>query len=371
MKRYCRSISAFYALGMFLGMCASGLLSAETPVFRETRVIGNVENIVAVDNVCAWPNLTLMPDGTIIATIFNRPSHGQEEGNAVCYASSDGGRTWKYVGTPAPNDPGTNRMNLAAGLGNDGSLVVLVSGWGGKDFREYILPVAVCRSGDGGKTWDRNGSFTLPEGETCLIPFGDIVRLGGKTLAATAYGYLNRQSKPVYLLYSYDDGRTWGDAVPMGRFGNGPGEWNDFNETAVLRIRPDRWLAAPRTNRVGDLQLIVSADEGRTWSIPEALKGGGLTRRSEHPAHLLRLNDGRILLTYGVRWGVHGTCARVSDDEGKTWGEPMMIVYYGGGDGGYPASVQLGDGTIVTAYYCDANKNHPRYHMGVARWKLP
>jgi len=344
---------------------------SQQPVFRETVVIENVENIIAVDNVCAWPNLTLMPDGTIIATIFNKPSHGLVEGNAVCYASKDGGRTWSFVGIPAPNEPGTTRMNLAAGLSNDGALVVLVSGWGGQGLRERILPVAVCRSTDGGKTWDRKGSVKHPEGEPDLIPFGDIVRLGGRSLAATAYGYKNRESKPAYLLYSYDDGFTWGDAVPMGRFGEGPGEWNDFNETAVLRLRSDRWLAAPRTMRVADLQLIVSEDEGKTWSIPAELRGGGLTRRSEHPAHLLRLNDGRILLTFGVRWGVHGTCARVSDDEGRTWSEPMMIIYYGGGDGGYPASVQLEDGTIVTAYYCDANKNHPRYHMGVARWRLP
>jgi hypothetical protein len=28
------------------------------------------ELVVAVDNVCAWPNLTVLRDGTIIATIF-------------------------------------------------------------------------------------------------------------------------------------------------------------------------------------------------------------------------------------------------------------------------------------------------------------
>lgn len=34
------------------------------------------ERYVAIDNVCAWPNLTLMPDGSVVATIFNRPYHG-------------------------------------------------------------------------------------------------------------------------------------------------------------------------------------------------------------------------------------------------------------------------------------------------------
>ncbi len=28
-----------------------------------------MEHYIAIDNVCAWPNLTRMPDGAIIATI--------------------------------------------------------------------------------------------------------------------------------------------------------------------------------------------------------------------------------------------------------------------------------------------------------------
>ncbi len=359
-------------LATFLCLVLFGTFSpAQTPVFHETQVIGNVENIIAVDNACAWPNLTLMPDGSIAALIFNKPSHGQEEGDAVCYVSEDGGKTWQFRGIPIPHKPNTNRMNLAAGLSNDGALVTIVSGWGGKNFREYILPNAVCRSTDGGRTWSSNGVFNLPEGETGLIPFGDIIRLGGKKLAMTAYGYIDRQSRPAYMLFSYDDGLSWGDAVPMGKFGEGPGAWNDFNETAPLRLCSDRWLAAARTCKNKDVQLIVSEDEGKTWDIPVNLKNGALTRRNEHPAHLLALRDGRILLTYGIRWGTRAVAARISEDEGRTWGEPMIIYYYNGKDGSYPASVELEDGTIVTAYYSGTNKNHPRYHMAVLRWKLP
>ena len=29
----------------------------------------HMERYIAIDNVCAWPNLTKMPDGAIIATI--------------------------------------------------------------------------------------------------------------------------------------------------------------------------------------------------------------------------------------------------------------------------------------------------------------
>ena len=367
-----QSISKFSIISTIIILLLVSLSPAQQPVFKETVVIENAENIIAVDNVCAWPNLTLMPDGSITAVIFNKPSHGQEEGNAVCYASTDGGRTWQFRGIPAPNDPGSNRMNLAAGLANDGSLVVLISGWGGEKISRVHTPQCGVPIERRRQNMVTGGAVSLclrvnPD----LSPFGDIVRLGGKTLAASAYGYIDRKSNPSYLLFSYDDGYTWGNAVPMGTFGDGPGTYNDFNETAPLRISANRWLAAVRTLKNGDLQLIVSEDEGKTWNIPDNMSNGGLTRRSEHPGHLLRLKDGRILLTYGIRWGVHGVGARISKDEGRTWSAPMVVIYYGGRDGGYPSSVELEDGTIVTAYYCDANENHPRYHMGAVRWKLP
>jgi hypothetical protein len=39
-------------------------------------------------------------------------------------------------------------------------------------------------------------------------------------------------------------------------------------------------------------------------------------------------------------------------------------------DGGYPATVQLADGTLVTAYYCKGTPAHTRYHVGVVRWMI-
>ena len=39
-------------------------------------------------------------------------------------------------------------------------------------------------------------------------------------------------------------------------------------------------------------------------------------------------------------------------------------------DGGYPSTVELPDGTLVTAYYSNGIAQHRRYHMGVLRWRL-
>ncbi|MGO8736725.1 MAG: sialidase family protein [Terriglobia bacterium] len=79
---------------------------------------------------------------------------------------------------------------------------------------------------------------------------------------------------------------------------------------------------------------------------------------------------GRILLSYGVREQDHqGIAVRVSGDEGGTWSAPTWIVHLEGTtDGGYPSTVQLPDGVLVTAYYSNGIPQHQRYHMGVVRW---
>ena len=331
---------------------AGGLVWLLLGVFHQ-----GAERYVAIDNVCAWPNLTLMPDGSVVATIFNRPYHGLDVGDVECWYSPDG-RLWEKRGSPAVHEGKSNRMNVAAGLAHDGSLVVLASGWGGRDFREKILPTLVARSSDGGRNWSRSSAVQLPQEVDFLIPFGDIVQGEGKLLAASFYHEIPGTAN-AYLLFSRDDGRSWGEAVKLAP--------HDYNETALLRLRPDRWLAASRSHADGHLALFVSEDEGKHWA-----KSGLLTLPGHHPAHLLRMADGRVLLTYGIREkGHHGIGYRTSEDEGQSWSRPTRIVNLEETtDGGYPSTVQMADGTLLTAYYSNRVPQHQRYHMGSVRWVL-
>ena len=322
-----------------------------------------MERYIAVDNVCAWPNLTLMPGGDIVATIFGQPSHGQCAGHAECWASSDGGRLWELRGVPAPHEPGTNRMNLSAGLAQDGTFVVLISGWGQREgsFRDRIEPAWACLSHDEGRTWQHTDAIALPDGHDFVIPFGDVVCLPDGTLASTVYASCgDAQPRPdsAYLLFSRDGGASWGEPALIGA--------DDYNETDILRLRADRWLAAARTARDGHVELFVSEDEGRSWS-----RQGPLSLPAQHPAHLCLLADGRVLLVYGLRnQGLLGVAARLSDDEGESWSAPRVLVNLGiPADCGYPSSVQLADETIVTAYYASRIPAHQRYHMGVVLWR--
>lgn len=320
------------------------------------------ERYVAVDNVCAWPNLTAMPDGSIVAAIHNQPTHGGWEADVECWASTDQGRMWRLRGAAAPHDPGANRMNAAAGLARDGSLVVLASGFGNRTppgrytspKEGTILPPVVCRSSDGGLSWSRTGSVS-----PALIPFGDVVRMADGCLGACFYGCPAPGKNTAWFFASADDGRSWSlrGAVAEG----------DANETAPLVLADGNLIAAARTYGDQHLELYASRDHGATWT-----DRGALTLPMQHPGHLLTLQDGRVLLTYGIRnRGLYGVGARLSPDGGLTWQAPRILAdFRTATDGGYPSSVQAEDGAVVTAYYCDRVPAHDRYHMGVVRWSV-
>lgn len=334
-----------------------------------------MERYVAIDNVCAWPNLTRMPNGDVIATIFNQPCHGRWEGDVECWASSDEGRTWEYRGTPAPHEPGTNRMNVAAGLAHNGDLIVIASGWSnkpkkgeaaaGRSFgKAEVLTAWICRSADRGETWERDGTVEIPNAASNPIPFGDIVRSPDGTLGVSVYDHKKpekageRTRSSSYFLRSRDDGRTWGEAVVIAA--------ETYNETDLLCLDGNRWLAAVRTRDDAHLDIFASDDAGQSWILR-----GSLTGPRQHPAHLIKLSDGRIVVTYGIRHrGFYGVGARLSEDQGETWQTPIVLVDLDDAfDGGYPSSVELEDGSILTAYYASGVKAHTRYHMGVVRWK--
>ncbi|MEY3773934.1 MAG: hypothetical protein RLZZ129_714, partial [Verrucomicrobiota bacterium] len=35
-----------------------------------------LERFIAIDHACGWPNLTLLPDGTLATLIWPEPCHG-------------------------------------------------------------------------------------------------------------------------------------------------------------------------------------------------------------------------------------------------------------------------------------------------------
>ena len=109
--------------------------------------------------------------------------------------------------------------------------------------------------------------------------------------------------------------------------------------------RPSEFTAARHW-----IDLYASDDDGRTWGYvtrPVADTGSG-----GNPPTLTRLQDGRLCMTYGFRGQPFGIRARLSPDEGLTWGDEIILRHDGGShDLGYPRTVQRPDATLVTVYY--------------------
>lgn len=342
------------------------------------------ERFVAIDSACAWPNLSLLPDGKIAAVIWPYTNHGVTEGSAECWVSDDSGLTWTKTGVPMPHAPGTNRMNVAVGAVGD-RLIALVGGWSqrrpyergkslsseGAEERARVGAVTLSPipaiSADAGATWTPFPDSDLPKrpGGKGLVPYGRVARLADGGIGVCLYG------DGVYFFVSRDGGQTWS------RRGTIVEERATHNETTWVQLADGDLYAAART--YGDQRLVGyrSKDGGSTWQ-PE----GALTMPLQIPGDLLRLEDGRVLLSYGARnRGLYGIWVQMGDPKLKAWSAPMLLVDLEGSsefqhsptppsDGGYPSTVQLADGTFVTAYYSRGVPAHQRYHVGVARWRL-
>ena len=107
------------------------------------------------------------------------------------------------------------------------------------------------------------------------------------------------------------------------------------------------------------IALSRSTDGGKTFT-PFTM-----TSFEGAPPHILKLKNGKLVLTYSRRIMPKKICARISEDNGYTWGEEYSLIdlsdYV---DMGYPSSVELDDGTILTAYYAsnhyvDKNPDNP------------
>lgn len=347
------------------------LFGAEQPPSPEaeaTPLKPEFTTVVAKD-AGLWPQLQIASDGMLLAFGYNSPSHTTLPADVDCWASDDGGRSWSKHGTAAPRPAmDANYCHWASGFSEKQELLVIVSGMDdAANARGKRQPndVRVFRSADFGKTWRAEGDFpTRLPGELKPYPFGSIVRGSDGALRTLVYSVDEQHAnvEATWMMISRDDGRSWGEPVKVA---------DGINESVLMPLAGRDWLCVARTsNRPApelgqELRQFRSKDDGRTW-IDEGLIAG----YHKHPPHLLRLKDQRLLLTYGNRRD--GSIeARLSENDGQTWGTTHKLYTTGPGDMGYPSTAQLPDGKLVTVFYAIKSPLHDRYHMGAIGWTAP
>lgn len=223
--------------------------------------------------------------------------------------------------------------------------------------RKADLGEWMIRSTDGGLTWSARYPSIVNS------PHGPIQLADGRLL------YAGRQlwSKPnrVGVCESTDDGQSW---HWLAEIPDRPGDdAESYHELHATEAADGRIIVHIRNhNKANNDETIQteSTDGGKTWAVPRPIGVWGL------PSALTKLRNGNLLMTYGHRRAPLGNQARVSTDHGKTWSEPLMVSTDGtSGDLGYPSTVELDDGTLVTVWY-EAMKGDWRAVLRQARWKL-
>lgn len=211
----------------------------------------------------------------------------------------------------------------------------------------------ILRSKDGGKTWengpDRHLWTRLNEAELAVLPQGPKSRIPGGTFPGCyETGIMQEPS---------------GRLVAALRFSGAAWAWHEQMREAWGGRDPDDQGRIFR-----QVMFSTSADGGETWEMMRPFfdaQGQPVIIQQETNGHVLPLPDGRLVLIHQRRFGPMQNIARVSLDGGETW---LHDEYRLSSGFGFPSSIVLEDGTIVTA---TGRSVDGKPGAQVIRWKLP
>lgn len=110
----------------------------------------------------------------------------------------------------------------------------------------------------------------------------------------------------------------------------------------------------------------VSYDNGKTWSpVRQIIKDD-----SGAPSHLYLHSSGVLISAFSRRTPTYGIRVILSSDGGETWSDEFSLYKnYCSDDIGYPATVELDDGSLLTVFYARETEDPPAVIMQ-QRWKI-
>ncbi|MDO4583977.1 MAG: sialidase family protein [Planctomycetia bacterium] len=325
-----------------------------------------------------WPTVAKLPNGDLMVVVSGgREGHVCPFGRVDMFRSSDGGKTWSKRETildhPADDrDAGicvtqkgtilvttftsfaylpqllNERKRRAEGKGTWSeerfdSWEKAHQPFETREAQRAELGCWMIRSEDGGKTWSPRYSSVVNS------PHGPFPLKDGRLLYAGKK--LWDDPRTIGICESRDDGKTWSWLSGLEPI---PGENPDTHYFELHGVEADsgRIVVQIRSHASTSNQETLqteSEDGGKTWSRIHSIGVWGI------PSHLMKLQDGRLLMTYGYRREPFGNLVRISHDEGRTWSEPFRLSECPPIDLGYPSTAQRNDGKLVSVWYEGGN----------------
>jgi len=273
----------------------------------------------------------------------------------------------------------------------------------------------LARSVDGGTTWTIEKPASLLAADEAVLQRKPLAQAISFTAPGFALTVRFHKSGPAYFYYSTDRGHHWAgpyDLPDLGTPGlrartdylvHGPKELTVFltaekengdegrpicarttdggmtwERLAYIGPEPATFTIMPATLQLDEKTFLttvraqknaqtnwidawISRDRGLNWvyhsrPVPDTGTHNG------NPPDLTRLRDGRLCLVYGYRAEPRGLRARISSDQGSTWGVEIVLrsdaVTH---DLGYSRSFQRSDGNIVSVYYFNDGPHTERF----------
>jgi len=363
-KVICKEPGRHLGPGTEIGVDKNGHLAITKRVMERSRYNG-------------WATICKTKDNELmVAFSGDRDSHICPWGKTQIIRSTDNGKTWSAPET-INNTPLDDRD---AGIIQTKNGTILVSWFTSLVFESAGYPLGrelyarhseklsdedrkkwlgnwTRRSEDGGKTWGE------PSPTVSTAPHGPISLRSGRLLYVGTGKVDNKAS--VSVEESTDDGRTWKviSTIPTEGFNRG------LSEPHVIELASGKLIAMIRNEPKDRTQCFLlqseSTDGGHTWSAARSTGIWG------YPPHLTQLKNGWLLMAFGYRKQPFGERAVISKDEGKTWDIDNQITLANafGPDLGYPSSVQLNDGSILTVFYQPEKLGEASCLMST-HWKL-
>ena len=342
----------------------------------------------------AWPSVIQDENGVLYSVWSgDRLAHICPFGKTLMKTSTDGGQTWseKTVINQIPLDArdagivylGNGRLLVTYFthpaefyLQEKTSILSYATKMGVYDevlAKLQSLEAMTPKEGKGGSyiiiSDDYGKSWGEPIQSPVTAPHGPILLESGELLYLGREHYSNKYGTgSIVLMSSKDRGETWSFvssiATPTGM------TVNNFWEPHLVQLNDGRLMAALRVQGVEEtatsqftIYLSFSSNGGRSWTKPAP------TGISGSPAHLLKLSDGSIVMSYSRRESPCGIRAVISTDNGETWSDEIILSESHSGDLGYPCTVELADHTLVTVFY-KLSGNDTKTSIYSVRWSL-
>lgn len=316
-----------------------------------------------------WPTVCKDKNGVLyVACSGHRVDHVCPFGKNLLYKSTDGGKTWSDA--QIINDTYLDDRDAGIAAADDGTLIMsyfnhplefyqncfkdreqlkkdcashaLIAG-----MMDYCAELSAEKfrygsftrmSHDGGATWEKaeKSPITSPHGPIYLKN-GGLFWLGKEFHSGTL------EKGQIYACrYSNGEWETVGKVNLPSHI-----KENIVHEPDILELPNGELLGALRVHE-GDpftIYLTRSTDGGATWSEPQPTGIDG------SPPHLMLHSSGAVIMTYGRRAKPYGERAVISLDGGKTFGDEIVLRDGKNDDLGYPSTVELDDGSLLTVYY--------------------